>query len=297
MDIGFITLACIQAANLGFFRWVVRVYFAQPKWMHPVVFRRPLSRAILGYGPIALFVALIALGFWVTQSPWIFLMGSIAGWIAFSANPSPIEAAVSDASNEMELGTKSELSSAEVIAGTLLHMQALELANRAMQIKRYEIGLLEVEARMGLPEYFRASPNTQRNFMALRETLKFLLAVRDGVVIEQEPARDLVEALVGRRQTFLGTSIPMPMGEYWKASPEFQVLYIVRRISVLCIAGLSEQEALESLRKGRVIGGASASQICSIEQIAANTFSGEIASAEHVGYVLRLARRISVLRN
>lgn len=89
MNATFWALVGAQILNLLVYRWVGAVFLSQPRFNHPMIFHSPVARILLAYGPLVTMVALIVLAFVLTDSPWWFLAGSIALWIAWSRMPNP----------------------------------------------------------------------------------------------------------------------------------------------------------------------------------------------------------------
>lgn len=88
-SVGVITLGVFQALNLLVYRWVNVVFTSQSRFNHPHIFHKPIARLLLSYGPLVVMVALVILAFVFTESPWLFLGLSVAGFIAFAAKPHP----------------------------------------------------------------------------------------------------------------------------------------------------------------------------------------------------------------
>lgn len=89
MDTVLLILGCIQIATLLIYRWVGRTFVSQPLLNHPAIFHNPTARMLLCNGPYVVGGALTVLSFFLTDSPWLFLGLSVAGFIAFSARPHP----------------------------------------------------------------------------------------------------------------------------------------------------------------------------------------------------------------
>jgi hypothetical protein len=89
MDTGLLALGGLQIATLLLYRWVGRSFVSQPRFNHPAIFHNPTARMLLCNGPFVVGGALIVLSFFLTESPWLFLGLSVAGFIAFSARPNP----------------------------------------------------------------------------------------------------------------------------------------------------------------------------------------------------------------
>jgi hypothetical protein len=87
MDVVFWILVVAQVLNLLIYRWVGAAFLSQPRSNHPMIFYSPVARILLAYGPLVIMVTLIALAFVLTDSPWWFLAGSLALWIAWSRMP------------------------------------------------------------------------------------------------------------------------------------------------------------------------------------------------------------------
>ena len=88
-DTAFWTLWAIQIVALLIYRWVGKVFFSQPRFNHPAIFWNPTSRFILCYAPMVVMAILVALAFFITQSPWWFLGFSFIGFVMCSTKPSP----------------------------------------------------------------------------------------------------------------------------------------------------------------------------------------------------------------
>ena len=81
-------LICIgQVVALLWYWWVGRVFFSQPRWLHPPIFWNPFARGILAFGPLVVMALLVVSAFLFTRSPWLFLALTVGGWIAFSPRP------------------------------------------------------------------------------------------------------------------------------------------------------------------------------------------------------------------
>ena len=89
MDATFWTLAAAQVVNLLVYKWVGAVFLSQPRFNHPMMFHNPTARLLLAYGPLVIMVVLIVLAFFLTDSPWWFLAGSLVLWVAWSRMPNP----------------------------------------------------------------------------------------------------------------------------------------------------------------------------------------------------------------
>lgn len=291
MEKSLVAISVVQLANLLLYRWVARVFVLRPAWLHPPIFHNAAVRNLLVVGPVVLMVLLVGLSFFFTNSPWPFLALTVAGWIAFSPrrqNPSE------GADREVSV---SELTSADVEAGLTLYLQAAQLATRAIDRQEYEVGIFEIEAFMRLPAHARASPETQRNFLELREKLKTLLAAKTRQKQEIEPPRDVVEALIRRRENFTGQPALASNDHSWRASPEFKTLQLVARAASLCRFGLSEKDALEKIRASRELDDITADEgVVTINAAAVSFFHGSGAPIEHMTYTVQFARRINILK-
>jgi hypothetical protein len=89
MESSIILLGVFQALNLLIYRWVGVVFISQPRFNHPHIFHKPIARLLLSYGPLAVMTSLVILAFVFTESPWLFLGLTVAGFIAFAAKPHP----------------------------------------------------------------------------------------------------------------------------------------------------------------------------------------------------------------
>lgn len=87
MEISLLVLGGLQALTLFIYSWVNKVYVSQPRYNHPMIFHNPTTCLLLIYGPYASSVTLVALAFFLTNSPWLFLGLTIAGFVAFSTRP------------------------------------------------------------------------------------------------------------------------------------------------------------------------------------------------------------------
>jgi hypothetical protein len=79
----FILLAVLQGLNL-FLHWWAQENFAKPKLIQPSVFKNPVIGLLLIIAPNIIGLILIVLAFFYTESPWLFLGLSIAGFVAFA---------------------------------------------------------------------------------------------------------------------------------------------------------------------------------------------------------------------
>lgn len=87
MDTPLLILGILQVIALLLYRWVGKVYFSQPAFNHPGIFRNEIAAMVLCYGPLAAMVVLVVLAFVLTDAPWWFLGLSVAGWVACSPSP------------------------------------------------------------------------------------------------------------------------------------------------------------------------------------------------------------------
>lgn len=87
MDGPLLVLGFFQVVALLIYLWVGRVFISQPVTNHPGIFYDPTARLILCNGPAATMVILVVLAFMLTNSPWLFLGLSLAGWIVCSPRP------------------------------------------------------------------------------------------------------------------------------------------------------------------------------------------------------------------
>lgn len=89
METSLVILGIAQGVNLLVYRWIGAVFFSQPRFNHPMIFHNPTARLILCYGPMVTMAILVILAFALTESPWLFLGLTVAGFVAFSARPHP----------------------------------------------------------------------------------------------------------------------------------------------------------------------------------------------------------------
>lgn len=89
MEFSIIILGVLQALNLLVYRWVNVVFTSQPRFNHPHIFHKPIARLLLSYGPLVAMIFLAILAFVFTESPWLFLGLTVAGFIAFAEKPHP----------------------------------------------------------------------------------------------------------------------------------------------------------------------------------------------------------------
>lgn len=87
METELVVLSVLQGANLLIYRWVGKVFLSQPRFNHPSIFHNATVASALLYGPMVMMAILVILAFFVTESPWLFLALTIAGFIAFSSRP------------------------------------------------------------------------------------------------------------------------------------------------------------------------------------------------------------------
>lgn len=87
MDTSLMLLGIAQALSLLIYRWVGAVFISQPRFNHPMIFHNPKARTVLFYGPMLASVIFVVLAFILTDSPWLFLGLTVAGFVAFSARP------------------------------------------------------------------------------------------------------------------------------------------------------------------------------------------------------------------
>jgi hypothetical protein len=90
MEASLLILGGIQLVALLLYRWVGKVFVSQPAYNHPGIFHDATARLLLCYGPLVVMAVLVILAFFVTNSPWLFLGLTIAGFIACSVKPSDI---------------------------------------------------------------------------------------------------------------------------------------------------------------------------------------------------------------
>lgn len=84
MESNLLILGILQIVSLLVYGWVGRVFISQPGWNQPAIFRNPFVRGVLVIGPFIAMISLIVCAFLFTNSPWLFLGLSVAGWAAFS---------------------------------------------------------------------------------------------------------------------------------------------------------------------------------------------------------------------
>jgi hypothetical protein len=87
METSLFILGILQVLCLLLYGWVGRVFISQPRWNHPAIFHNPVTRGVLVAGPLVAIVALVVCAFLFTNSPWLFLGLSVAGWVALSPRP------------------------------------------------------------------------------------------------------------------------------------------------------------------------------------------------------------------
>ena len=87
MEISLIILIILQGVNLFIYGWVVRTFFFNDPCNHPPIFRNLALRNILTKAPGVIIIVLIVFAFLFTNSPWLFLGISIAGWVYLSSPP------------------------------------------------------------------------------------------------------------------------------------------------------------------------------------------------------------------
>lgn len=87
MDGPLLVLGFLQVVALLIYLWVGRVFISQPVTNHPGIFYNPTACLILCNGPAVTMVISVVLAFMFTNSPWLFLGFSLAGWIACSPRP------------------------------------------------------------------------------------------------------------------------------------------------------------------------------------------------------------------
>lgn len=87
MEKSLLILAALQVVSLLVYGWVGRVFISQPRWNHPAIFHNPVARGVLIVVPLVAIVALVVCAFLFTNSPWLFLGLSVAGWVALSPRP------------------------------------------------------------------------------------------------------------------------------------------------------------------------------------------------------------------
>lgn len=80
-------LGFLQVVALLIYFWVGRVFISQPVTNHPGIFYDPTARFVLCYGPAVTMVISVVLAFVLTNSPWLFLGFSLAGWVVCSPRP------------------------------------------------------------------------------------------------------------------------------------------------------------------------------------------------------------------
>lgn len=78
-----VLLSVIQILNLLVYWWVQKNFFL-PRLIQPRIFHIAIFRNLLIVVPIILGLLIMVLAFFHTDSPWIFLGLSIAGFVAFA---------------------------------------------------------------------------------------------------------------------------------------------------------------------------------------------------------------------
>ena len=84
MDNHLILLAILQVINLLVYRWVQSNFVSKPRLIQPKIFHNPISATLLVVGPNIIGLILVVLAFFYTDSQWLFLGLSLAGFIAFA---------------------------------------------------------------------------------------------------------------------------------------------------------------------------------------------------------------------
>jgi hypothetical protein len=79
----FILLAVLQALNI-IVHWWVQKNFALPRLIQPKIFQSAIAGTLLIIAPNVIGLILVVLAFFFTNSPWLFLGLSVAGFIAFA---------------------------------------------------------------------------------------------------------------------------------------------------------------------------------------------------------------------
>ena len=87
METSIIILGVVQFVNILIMRYVGKNFITQPDWNVPSIFRNPVAGKLLVIGPQVALVALIILGFIVTNSPWWFAGISIIAFIILAPPP------------------------------------------------------------------------------------------------------------------------------------------------------------------------------------------------------------------
>lgn len=89
MNSALLILGILQVANILVYQWVNKVFVSQPIINHPPLFYSATARIALCYGPYIIGLLLIMLAFFLTDSPWLFLGVTGAGFVACSERPHP----------------------------------------------------------------------------------------------------------------------------------------------------------------------------------------------------------------
>ncbi len=87
METHLVVLGILQVVTVLIYGWVGRVFLSQPRYNHPSIFHSPAARLVLCYGPLVAMVVLVVLAFVLTESPWLFLGLTVAGFVASSVRP------------------------------------------------------------------------------------------------------------------------------------------------------------------------------------------------------------------
>lgn len=75
---GFIILYGAFFVTCLIHRWVCKSYYMQPKFNHPPIFWNPILRHLLCIGPLVIFLGITIAAFFLTESPWWFLLLAFA---------------------------------------------------------------------------------------------------------------------------------------------------------------------------------------------------------------------------
>lgn len=73
-DPGFLILYIVFFIACLIHRWVCKSYYLQPRFNHPPIFWNRAIRNLLCLGPLIVFIVVAILVFFLTESPWWFLL-------------------------------------------------------------------------------------------------------------------------------------------------------------------------------------------------------------------------------
>lgn len=165
-----------------------------------------------------------------------------------------------------------------VVEGMRLLVDTTRMVSQVIESRQYQLGLAEIQQSMATPAYAKSPPSTKREFLKLREQLRYLLAVEEKALHDFIPAQDVVEALIQRRESTYGVSVDKSDSNHWMTSPEFYVLAAIGRAA-----------------KNRPIS-AEAVDLRVVESGVRKSFDETAIPSEHIAHVVDYGKKIHFIR-